>query len=117
MRNDGIIDATELRVRDKDGNLRALLSANSFNGLPFLNFYADDEIPRMTLSIDTNGTPHITLFRANKVAVSIGLSDHGAGVSVHDRRGIPRLEIKVSDESEAGLAVLDEDGETVWETP
>ena len=83
--------------------------------MPYLNFYSDFLTPpRLSFSLDSDGTPHITLFQGNKVGVSIGVSENGGGISLHDSDGIPRVRVGLSDNSEPVVELLNNEGEIVW---
>jgi hypothetical protein len=116
MTNQEDIVATRFALCDANGNVRAVISTGR-DGMPYLNFYADHSAPpRLALSLDPDGTPHVSLFRGNKPAVTIGASKGGAGVSIHDSAGIPRVMIGLHEDEPPIIELLDEKGKTIWAT-
>jgi len=78
------LTARSIQIQDEKGRLRAYVLA--CGDTVHFNLCAENGLPRLTLSLDPNGEPHIVLYGHNKnPAVSLGATNDGqAGVSVYN---------------------------------
>jgi hypothetical protein len=74
-----------LTVVDDAERVRAIITCSEGDGRPYLQLLDVSGTPRLELSLDADGTPHVTLFSAKSVVQgSFGLSadDGGAGLTL-----------------------------------
>jgi hypothetical protein len=77
------LSTKELHIVDEAGRTKVFISTDRQNSLPYMDFRDNDGRPRIYIALDSDGTPHITLFDEENVArASIGVSKMGAGISL-----------------------------------
>jgi hypothetical protein len=111
--------ASRIILRSPKGETRAWFDASS-EGMVFLNLFG----PKASLSlcIDSDGNPKINLKnKRNRVAVGIGVSDIGSGITLHDAEGRPVCFITVPKNGipriELFQVVSKTKGDRIWSTP
>lgn len=94
----------EFVVEDDAGKQVAILGCSS-DGLPFLNLHDDNGMPRLTLSIDPNGSPHVC-FQSDdgSIRCAIGESEsQEIGCSIYDNDGKPVVTFSVDENGGVSL--------------
>jgi hypothetical protein len=77
------LTAKALNIVDEAGRTKMYISTGRDDSMPFMDFRDSEGRPRIYVALDTDGTPHITLFDDENVArASIGVSTRGAGISL-----------------------------------
>ena len=102
-----------LTIVDDAERVRAIITCSEGDGRPYLQLLDVSGSPRLELSLDTDGTPHVTLFSEKSVVQgSFGLSaaDGGAGMTLWS--GNSRF-FKVAGVTNDG--VEDDQGEAVFD--
>lgn len=85
-------------------------------GEPTLTMFDREGASRLQLGVDEDGDPLILLSDAegdDQVQISSGAA--GAGVLISDPDGRTRAEVAVFADSDAGLKLMDADGNTTWQ--
>ncbi|QDT74583.1 hypothetical protein [Lacipirellula limnantheis] len=107
----------QLTIVDDAERVRAMISCSEGDGRPYLQLLDLAGCPRLELSLDADGSPHIALFSAKSVLQgSFGLSaaDGGAGVTLWSENGRFFKVAGVSNggvEDDQGKAIFDESRE------
>ncbi len=95
------ITVREFVVVDKANQTRAFISCARSDGSPYLQLLDSTGLPRLVLSLDPDGTPHIALFsETNTLLGSFGLDLKGAGISLWSENGCFNRYIAVSDDDQ-----------------
>jgi hypothetical protein len=107
------IDATEVTLRDADGNVRGRWTMQSFNLI--------DKSGRVRASMSASdyGAPNLTLFsKTGGVRAVIGLgSEDSPAVTLHDDRNRVRTRIVVGADDTPSVVVIDDKGDVVGRVP
>jgi hypothetical protein len=76
--------------------------------MPYMDFRDNEGRPRIYIALDTDGTPHITLFDDKDVArAGFGISNMGAGISLFANN--PEHHIILSAEDDGVIADFGEE--------
>jgi hypothetical protein len=93
------IAVREFVVVDDSDQPRAVISCAPDGGPPYLQLLDAAGLPRLILSLDPHGTPHVSLFsETNTLLGSFGLDLDGAGISLWSENGCFNRFIAVSDD-------------------
>lgn len=93
------VTTKELHIVDDSGRTKVFISTSRDNSMPFMNFCDNEGRPRIYIALDSDGTPHITLFDEENVArASIGVSSIGAGISLFASNPEQRIILSAEDD-------------------
>ena len=93
-----VVEARRISIVDPSGRERISLACDeAAGGFAVVHLFDDRGAPRMTLQVDSEGNPSVSLWTAgNHPAVSISVNaDRGNGIGVADGAGRPCVEIGV----------------------
>jgi hypothetical protein len=109
------LEANGLFIKDLKGKVRASLNAASLDGHVSLNLYGDPD-SQLAISAGPDGHAGMDLFYENKVALSVGVTKEGAGISICDQEGRPSFFISASTKRGCGRIRIFHEGKLVWKT-
>ena len=107
----------QLVVVDDAERVRAMITCSQGDGRPYLQLLDSAGCPRLELSLEPDGTPHVTLFSANSVVQgSFGLdpASGGVGLTLWSENGCFNKNVGVSNdgfENSEGQYSPDDSGE------
>ena len=88
-------------LKDSQGRVRVMLDLHHESGSPQLQFSDADGRPRLVLSLEPNGDPHISFFSKDSLcALSVGLSTelNGAGLTIRSFDGKHTFNVGVDED-------------------
>jgi hypothetical protein len=97
------------------GKVRALLTAESPDGYVSFNLSGDSD-SQVAISAGPEGSAGMTLLYGAKPALSIGVTQKGAGISICDQQGRPSFFISASTDEAAGSIRIYHESKLVWKT-
>lgn len=108
-----ILDASELTVRDQDGNVRGRWSIQG------LSLVDKTGRVRAGMTVSDAGAPNLTLFsKSGGVRAVIGLgSGDSPGITLHDEKSRVRTRIIVGTDDVPSVLISDQNGDVIGRLP
>jgi hypothetical protein len=101
------IRASEIYLEDSQGNVRACLMIDPKSQAVIFSMLGHSG-SSLSFGIDLDGNPKIDFCRkGSRQGLSLGIWDHGAGLTVHDARGRPVVLIKVPPDEMAYIELIE----------
>lgn len=109
----GIVTAREFRVVGQDGAIRATLGTQE-DGAASLRLLDKAGKPRAVVSLSASNNASMIFYDADAMihAQFVAIQNGGSGLTLHDRAGKPRLVMTLPPNGSPNLAMNDKDGKS-----
>jgi hypothetical protein len=109
------LEAEEICLVDQAGVERMTLMIDE-DGRPSITLRDKRSRSRVIIALRSDGTPHVSLSReSGHPSVGFGEDEHGrVGVGLHDKDGQSRIMLVIHPDNDPDAFIVDAAGKTVW---